>query len=153
MTKTFKCDICDFSSSLKAYMKRHIVSVNERKKPFKCNFCDYSFSQKAHMKRHIASVHEEKKPFKCDICDSCLSLKRNIWTNTLPQFMKKRSHWNSGLILFRYDGNNRLKIPPCYKKFVSSSYFVKEKLTHKLTLRAPFATELRKGSLSIEYSI
>ena len=67
--KPFKCNICDYSSSLKHHMKKHVDSVHEGKKPFKCDICDYTCSQKSNMKRHVASVHEEKNPIKCDFCN------------------------------------------------------------------------------------
>ena len=73
-------------------MKIHNDAVHEGEKPLKFNICDSCFSLKKYLKKHITSVHEEKKPLK--------------------QF----------LILFTYDGNNRLKIPPIHMKFVSSSY-------------------------------
>ena len=43
-------------------MKTHVASVHERKKPFKCDICDYSFSLKNTMKRHVMTVHGGKKP-------------------------------------------------------------------------------------------
>ena len=76
--KPFKCDICDYCSSRKSHMNRHIESVHEGKKPFKCEICDYSCSLKKTMKIHAASVHEGLKPFKCHICDYCCSQKGNM---------------------------------------------------------------------------
>ena len=43
-------------------MKTHVASVHEGKKPFKCDMCDYSFSLKNTMKRHVMTVHGGKKP-------------------------------------------------------------------------------------------
>ena len=80
--KSFKCDICDYSSLHKQNLKKHIESVHEKTKPFKCDICDYRCSHKHHLKIHIGSVHEKTKPFKCDMCDYRCShkpiLKRHI---------------------------------------------------------------------------
>ena len=62
-------------------MEKLVAAVHEEKKPFKCDSCDYHSSLKIHMKKHIALVHEEKKPFKCDICDYNCSLKIGDITN------------------------------------------------------------------------
>ena len=49
------------------YLKTHVASVHEGKKPFRRDICDYSCSLKGsmnNMEKHVAAVHEEKKPFK-----------------------------------------------------------------------------------------
>ena len=48
-------------------MNEHAERVHERKKSFKCQICDYKSSQKGDLKRHVA-VHEEKKAFECKFC-------------------------------------------------------------------------------------
>ena len=54
---------------------RHFSIVRDGKKPFKCDICDYSCSENADMKRHFASVHKGKKLFTNDICDHIYSRK------------------------------------------------------------------------------
>ena len=80
--KPFKCDICDFSCSLRHNMKRHVALVHEENNPFKCDICDFSSAQRNVLKVNVASVHEGDKPFNCDICNYCLSkrdkLKRRV---------------------------------------------------------------------------
>ena len=39
-------------------LKKHIESVHEERK---CNICDFSCSLKVNLKRHIESIHEGKK--------------------------------------------------------------------------------------------
>ena len=65
--KPFKCEICDYSCSIKNYLNEHAERVHEGKKSFKCQICDYKSSQKGDLKRHVA-VHEEKKAFECKFC-------------------------------------------------------------------------------------
>ena len=59
--RTHKCEICDYTSFIKAKMDNHMESVHERKKKFQCEKCDKAFSDKGNMTKHIASVHEGKK--------------------------------------------------------------------------------------------
>ena len=46
----------------KEQLEKHFASVHEGKKPFKCEVCDYRSSQKGGLKKHVALVHEEKIP-------------------------------------------------------------------------------------------
>ena len=71
--KSFKCNSCDFYFATIRYLKHHIASVHDekkpsddKKKPFTCSICGVGFSSNHNLKQHIASIHEQKKPFKCD---------------------------------------------------------------------------------------
>ena len=59
--KPFKCEICDYSCTLKGNMKIHIESVHYGKKPFICHICEKGFATKQRMTKHVTSVHEYKK--------------------------------------------------------------------------------------------
>ena len=67
--KAFKCESCDYSSSLKDNMKKHIESIHKRNKPFQCEFCKQNFEGKGDMKQHITSIHVGKKSFICEFCE------------------------------------------------------------------------------------
>ena len=79
---SFKCEICDYSSSRKFEIKQHVESVHEGKKSFKCKLCCYSSNEKFKVNQHFESVHEEKKLHKCQICVKRFtfmdSLKRHV---------------------------------------------------------------------------
>ena len=60
----FKCEICGYSCSRKADLKKHVASVHDGKKLFKCEICDYSCSKKSYLEKHVASDHDVKKTFK-----------------------------------------------------------------------------------------
>ena len=87
--KPVKCDICNYTFSLKSSLKRHVASIHEGNKPFKCDICNYMCSLKGNLKKHVSLVHEDNKSFKCGICDYSCSLK-----SMLHQSMKERSHSN-----------------------------------------------------------
>ena len=65
--KQNKCDIFDYTSSMKSNVKKHLESVHDGIKPNKCSICDCSYSNKSALKRHVESVHGVKKPHKCSI--------------------------------------------------------------------------------------
>ena len=56
--KVFKCNICEYETVWKGYLKQHKKSVHERIKPYICNICNYKAIEKSSLKRHIRSVHE-----------------------------------------------------------------------------------------------
>ena len=85
------CDVCSSSFESKGDLKRHIVSVPERKNPFKCDICCSAFSQKINLKAHVSSVHEGKMPFKCDICGSGFPLKYLFFIE-VSKFLVKHFH-------------------------------------------------------------
>ena len=71
-----KCYICEAGFKQKEYLRKHIDSVHEGKKPFACSCCDAKFVEKRSIKRHFASVHEKEKKkigFQCNICNKSLT--------------------------------------------------------------------------------
>ena len=47
-----------FLKKKKNSLKSHVASVHEGNKPFKCDICDYSCSLKQYMKQHVAKKHK-----------------------------------------------------------------------------------------------
>ena len=62
----FKCSICLKVLGAKATFKRNIAQTNE--KPFRCSFCSARFSSKIEINRHFVRVHERKKKNQCPNC-------------------------------------------------------------------------------------
>ena len=85
----FKCSICSKAFKLKRYLKSHIQSVHEKKRPFICPTCSKTFKQKNTLNQHIALVHEGKRPHKCDICNANLYSKRSLRTHTLAHLKQE----------------------------------------------------------------
>ena len=63
----YPCTQCDYQTTRKQYLKRHMQSVHEGTK-YSCVQCDYQATQKENLKRHIQSVHERTK-YPCTQCD------------------------------------------------------------------------------------
>ena len=72
------CRLCSKTFTSKVYLKAHMVSVHEGKKPFFCKICDSSFSRERNLRLHISTVHDGNKPFKCDLCELRFTVKHNM---------------------------------------------------------------------------
>ena len=72
--ESMKCEFCDYDSSVKSNMKKHVALVHEKKRFIKCKICDYASFSPSKTKRHIAAVHDNEFrqknefKFKCFIC-------------------------------------------------------------------------------------
>ena len=64
----FKCSDCDYKTSKKNHLQRHIDSVHLKLKPFECDNCDLKFALKGQLQQHIDAVHLKLKPFMCNEC-------------------------------------------------------------------------------------
>jgi hypothetical protein len=53
----------------------HVQRVHENKKSFKCDLCEYSTFQLAALKKHIECVHENLKQHQCKIVRRVLATK------------------------------------------------------------------------------
>ena len=74
----FPCNECDYTTSRKANLKRHLVT-HSQDKPHLCNLCDFASNHKGALKRHLFS-HTGEKPFTCDQCDFAANQKvKNIF--------------------------------------------------------------------------
>jgi hypothetical protein len=67
--KRFQCPNCDYKSSKKDHLQKHINAVHLKIKEFACIQCDYKCSENVHLQKHINSVHLKLKIFQCPTCD------------------------------------------------------------------------------------
>ena len=74
--KTLNCDLSNYNSSLKSYIKKHVTTVYEEKKSFKCDICEFTCNYKSSLRRHVASKHKQKLPYSCDISHNNLFSKK-----------------------------------------------------------------------------
>ena len=83
----------------KGNLNQHIATNHEeRKKTIKCNICDGIFTDKRCLRKHILSVHERKKSFKfqCHVCDGNFNTKQSLnrHMNMQHRSIKERKMWN-----------------------------------------------------------
>ena len=74
--KSFDCNHCEYSTSVKRNLKIHI-SVHHTEPIFNCNQCEYSTGKKQYLQRH-SMVHNTEQTFNCKQCDYSTLNKGNL---------------------------------------------------------------------------
>ena len=79
----FSCDQCDFKSTAKYNVKRHVANKH-RKIRFPCDKCDKAYTDKGGLRKHVANTHDKESLPKeglihhCVQCDYTSSNKGNL---------------------------------------------------------------------------
>ncbi|KAJ8050668.1 hypothetical protein HOLleu_03959 [Holothuria leucospilota] len=143
-SKSFHCEICDFSTKLKytliVHMRHHTgekpylcqycgkkwpsrscLSTHEKthsdQRPHKCQVCEKTYRRSSHLRRH-EKLHSGEKSYKCQFCNESFQILES------KVFHEKTKHWG-----IKVDGRSGNKIPYrdmpklhkcsfCDKKFV-----------------------------------
>ena len=86
--KSFKCEICEYSSSDDNLLKKHLASVHKRKNVLICDFCKENFSQQSKLRAHINRLHIVdlestacSQMIKCGMCNSRFIDKSHLKTH------------------------------------------------------------------------
>ena len=79
----FMCSQCDFSSTLKGNLTKHIEAVHgSQERKFPCDICGKLFRTTSEAKSHIRLTHNAEKNFKCNHCERAFAtnykLKRHV---------------------------------------------------------------------------
>ena len=99
--KNQHCLQCEYKTTKKLYLQRHITSVHEGQK-FPCKLCGSTFTQKGNLQKHIKSVHEGQH-FECHICEYKSSQKVNLQKHIKSVHGKVKSELESeNVILEEY---------------------------------------------------
>lgn len=81
--RKFKCELCEYETSLLANLKTHVRMVHSKIKSFKCNFCEYAATLASTVKQHIKAVHEKIKDETCEVCGKSFSYIAHLRTHVL----------------------------------------------------------------------
>ena len=76
--KLYHCIICNFQTSKKLYLKRHLQNEHGDipMENLECDMCEYKASKRSHLKRHIKETKHSE--FSCTQCDFKAALKKYL---------------------------------------------------------------------------
>ena len=86
-SKTYMCKECDFSTTIKRSIRRHMKKIhpdkkymyNEDSKKFMCKECDFSTSVESSIRRHMKNIHSDSEtPKACEICGKLFKHKDSL---------------------------------------------------------------------------
>ena len=69
-TSSFRCKHCDYMTSEKPHMIKHISVMHKKlkAKAHKCKYCNYRTDEKPDLLEHVKENHSELKPYSCETC-------------------------------------------------------------------------------------
>lgn len=81
--RDFKCQYCEKAFVIE-YLKNCHEKKHLGTSSVTCDLCGFSFTCKATLRKHIRGVHENRRPFQCPLCDKSFktSNARNYHVNT-----------------------------------------------------------------------
>lgn len=111
---------CDYPKCKKVYacktaLRRHKLTLHEKKRNFACELCSLTFGLQHHLKRHIEQVHSDDRPYVCefDTCNKAFKTRYNLKVHM-------RTH----------TGERPFKCVECSKTFVQKSVLTIHQKTH-----------------------
>eukprot|EP00190_Bangiopsis_sp_CCMP1999_P004787 CAMPEP_0198731158 /NCGR_PEP_ID=MMETSP1475-20131203/28435_1 /TAXON_ID= ORGANISM="Unidentified sp., Strain CCMP1999" /NCGR_SAMPLE_ID=MMETSP1475 /ASSEMBLY_ACC=CAM_ASM_001111 /LENGTH=397 /DNA_ID=CAMNT_0044494085 /DNA_START=10 /DNA_END=1203 /DNA_ORIENTATION=+ len=72
------CGVCNVEFRRNYDLKRHMVSVHEKRKDYVCSLCKKGFSQTGHLNEHIRVTHGGDTAHRCPICDKPFGAKSKL---------------------------------------------------------------------------
>ena len=89
----FVCDLCNFQTETKRYLKRHNNRKHSAKNiVFKCELCSSQYTSKKNLERHHDQKHSLNPKFVCPICKASLGgaseLERHILSHDTENLFK-----------------------------------------------------------------
>ena len=70
--ETFKCKICDFTTTHQPGLKSHVTKMHEKTENYPCDLCCEKFSSKKKLKTHIYCVHSGKNKTLAQLIDEAV---------------------------------------------------------------------------------
>ncbi len=72
------CRQCGHVFAQPADLKKHVLTVHDKKRPFQCEQCGKRFGEKGNMSKHIRSVHMNQRDFACSQCNAKFAFKDGL---------------------------------------------------------------------------
>jgi hypothetical protein len=90
--KCFKCNTCDYSTTVKGSLKSHTLRRHNPNKDFKCDHCDKAFSIKPSLVDHVNRIHKKIKRHSCEFCDFTSCNKQELKRHSNRMHNPKKAH-------------------------------------------------------------
>ena len=117
VNKPFKCELCDFQSHAKKYLKAHIFNCHEKEKyQFECDQCNKKFPFPHVLREHKEVEHDGIKRFMCHKCGKGFLRKTMFDEHVMKDTCDSSANRNSN--------PEPVKCEECNETFSGRRYFV-----------------------------
>nr|CDJ88226.1 Zinc finger domain containing protein [Haemonchus contortus] len=111
--KTFQCDFCPKTFTLKNYLKLHVKQVHEQnERKHVCRFCGKSFAYAGSLQVHVRT-HTGERPYRCSYCPKAFASQGNLQSH-------ERTH----------TGERPYSCSTCGRSFIQKSQLIAHEATH-----------------------
>ncbi|PIO64977.1 zinc finger, C2H2 type [Teladorsagia circumcincta] len=111
--KTFQCEFCPKTFTLKNYLKLHVKQVHEQnERKHVCRFCGKSFAYAGSLQVHVRT-HTGERPYRCSYCPKAFASQGNLQSH-------ERTH----------TGERPYSCGTCGRSFIQKSQLIAHEATH-----------------------
>ncbi|WKY06348.1 hypothetical protein Q1695_006501 [Nippostrongylus brasiliensis] len=111
--KTFQCEFCPKTFTLKNYLKLHVKQVHEQnERKHVCRFCGKSFAYAGSLQVHVRT-HTGERPYRCSYCPKAFASQGNLQSH-------ERTH----------TGERPYSCTTCGRSFIQKSQLIAHEATH-----------------------
>ncbi|KJH45785.1 zinc finger, C2H2 type [Dictyocaulus viviparus] len=111
--KTFQCEFCPKTFTLKNYLKLHVKQVHEQnERKHVCRFCGKSFAYAGSLQVHVRT-HTGERPYRCGYCPKAFASQGNLQSH-------ERTH----------TGERPYSCGTCGRSFIQKSQLIAHEATH-----------------------
>ncbi|VDM41268.1 unnamed protein product [Toxocara canis] len=127
--KTFLCDFCPKTFTLKNYLKLHVKQVHEQnERKHICAYCKKSFAYAGSLQVHVRT-HTGERPYMCKYCPKAFASQGNLQSH-------ERTH----------TGERPYSCTQCGRSFIQKSQLTAHEATHQYQPAASPDSTLKKQS-------
>ena len=89
--KSYKCFKCEFSTSIRGKLNRHVKIMHDKEYAYNCKICSKGFIDKFDLEEH-KNLHSGNMPHQCEICGKSFRLKTTLRAHRYKFHVEDLSH-------------------------------------------------------------